>query len=348
MADTKLLTRENLKTAAFIIKNGGTVVFPTETVYGLGANAFDKKAVEKIFIAKGRPQDNPLIVHISDVEDIYNLTTDFNSSAQKLAEKFMPGPITLVLYKKDNIPDIVSAGLKTVGIRCPSNDIAKKFIKECGCPVAAPSANVSGSVSATSFFDVKDELMGRVDAIIEGDDCDFGIESTVIDVTKEIPVILRPGSVTFEMIREVIPDVQLHSSLISQKPSNIEEKPASPGMKYKHYSPKAEVYMLYGGYEKIFEWFLEKNDEEACLFMFSDIIESFEEKSILDKNKKNVYDIGSKNNLNIMAKRIFSYLKRADYDGYKTVYIPAVEEADIGFSVMNRLKKSCGGKVIRV
>ncbi len=348
MVDTKILTRENLKEAALIIKNGGTVVFPTETVYGLGANAFFEKAVEKIFIAKGRPQDNPLIVHISDVDEIYNLTTDFNIPAKKIAEKFMPGPITLILEKKDNIPDIVSAGLKTVGIRCPANDIAKKFIKECGCPVAAPSANVSGSVSATSFFDVKDELMGRVDAIIEGDDCDFGIESTVIDVTKEPPVILRPGSVTFEMIREIIPEIKLHPSLVSENFLDIEEKPASPGMKYKHYSPKAEVFMVYGECEKIFEWFLEKNDEEACIFMFSEVIEAFKNNSALDKNKKNVYDIGSRHNLNIMAKRIFAYLKKSDYDGYKTVYIPAVKETDIGFSVMNRLKKSCGGKVIRL
>lgn len=348
MEDTKILSREELKNAALIIKDGGTVVFPTETVYGLGANAFLEKAVEKIFIAKGRPQDNPLIIHISDINDIYNLTYDFNSSAQKLAEKFMPGPITLVVYKNDNIPDIVSAGLKTVGIRCPSNPIAKKFIEECGCPIAAPSANISGSVSATSFFDVKDELMGRVDAIIEGDNCDFGIESTVVDVTKESPVILRPGSITFEMIKEVIPDVKLHPSLVGERLENMKEKPASPGMKYKHYSPKAEVYMVYGEYEKILEWFLKKNNENKCLFMFSELIEDFKNKSSLDKNKKNVYDIGSEKNLNIMAQKIFSYLKKADYDGYKTIYIPAVEEKNIGFSVMNRLKKSCGGKVIKL
>ncbi len=337
MAETVIFDREALKKAADIIKNGGTVVFPTETVYGLGADAYNDEAVKKIFLAKGRPQDNPLIVHIADVFDIEKLTVDFNENARKLAQAFMPGPITLVLYKKESIPDIVSAGLKTVGIRCPENKIAHEFIKECGCPIAAPSANVSGSVSATSFFDVKDELMGRVDGIIEGDNCDFGIESTVIDVTKENPVILRPGSITYEMIKRIIPTVTYHPSLLSGKTEN---KPASPGMKYKHYSPKAEVYMVYGKNEEITEWFLKENDSTACLFMFSEFLNK------LDKNKKNVYDIGSEKNLSVMAKRIFSYLKKADYDGFKTVYIPAVDEVEIGFSVMNRLKKSCGGKAV--
>jgi len=343
VVETKIITRDKLYIAAAIIKNEGTVVFPTETVYGLGANALSEKAVNKIFKAKGRPQDNPLIVHISDVSEIESLTTDFNEYAKILSQKFMPGPITLILKKKDIIPSVVSAGLDTVGIRCPENEIAREFIKLCGCPVAAPSANISGSVSATCFYDVKDELFGRVDAVVEGDDCDFGIESTVIDVTKEKPVILRPGSITFEMIKEVIPEVSLHPSLLSGK---LEEKPASPGMKYKHYSPKAEVYMVYGENIDIAKWFLDKNEEKSCLFMFSEVIEALNKNDMLDKIEKNVYDIGSGKNLDIMAKRIFAYLKKADYDGFKMVYIPAVEECGIGFSVMNRLKKSCGGKVI--
>lgn len=333
MVKTEVFEKNELYEAAEIIKKGGTVVFPTETVYGLGANAYDRDAVLKIFIAKGRPQDNPLIIHISDISEIKNLTDDFNENAKKIAENFMPGPITIVVRKKNIIPDEVSAGLKTVGIRCPENLVAREFIEKCGCPVAAPSANVSGSVSATNFFDVKDELMGRVDGIIKGDSCDFGIESTVIDMTKNPPVILRPGSITYEMIKEIIPDVELHPSLISGK---LEDKPASPGMKYKHYSPKAEVYMVYGKYSKISEWFF-KEKTDGCLFMFEEY---------LDKSEKNVYDIGSEKNLDIMANRIFSLLKKADYDGYKKIYIPAVEEKGIGFSVMNRLKKSCGGKTI--
>ncbi len=341
MSETKIITRDRLFEAAEILKNNGTVVFPTETVYGLGANAMNDEAVKKIFEAKGRPQDNPLIIHIKDVGDIETLTTDFNPLAKKLAQSFMPGPITLILKKTENIPLSVSAGLDTVGIRCPSNKIARELISLCGFPLAAPSANISGSVSATSFSDVKNELLGRVDGIIEGDECDFGIESTVIDATKKIPVILRPGSITFEMIKKVIPDVLLHPSLLSGK---LEEKPASPGMKYKHYAPKAEVYMVYGDYMKITENFLEKNEENSCLFMFSEPLKAKK----LDKIPKNVYDIGSENNLEIMAKRIFAYLKKADYDGFEKIYIPAVKEENIGFSVMNRLKKSCGGKVIYI
>lgn len=335
MKETLLFTKDELDSASRIIKNGGIVVFPTETVYGLGANAYDEEAVKKIFTAKGRPQDNPLIVHISSVEEISDITDDFNENAKKIANAFMPGPITMVLKKKKNIPNVVSANLETVGIRCPSSDIARAFIKKCGCPVAAPSANVSGSVSATNFFDVKDELMGRVDGIIEGENCKFGIESTVIDMTKEIPVILRPGSITYEMIKNVIPSVQIHPSLINGK---FEERPSSPGMKYKHYAPKAEVFLVYGECEKIVNWFLQKN-ENSCLFMFERYI----------KNKeKNIFDLGNEHNLDEMAEKIFAYLKKADYDGYEKIYIPAVEEKSIGFSVMNRLKKSCGGKTIKL
>lgn len=335
MKETLLFTKDELDKASGIIKNGGTVVFPTETVYGLGANAYNEEAVKKIFEAKGRPQDNPLIVHISCVEEISDITDDFNDNARRIAAVFMPGPVTIILKKKENIPDAVSAGLPTIGVRCPSSDIARAFIKKCGCPIAAPSANVSGSVSATNFFDVKDELMGRVDGIIEGERCKFGIESTVIDMTKEDPVILRPGSITCEMIKDVIPNVKIHPSLINGK---TEERPASPGMKYKHYAPKAEAYLVYGEYGKILEWFLQKN-ENSCLFMFERYIKN---------NEKNIFDLGNEHNLDEMAEKIFAYLKKADYDGYEKIYIPAVKEKSVGFSVMNRLKKSCGGKIIKL
>lgn len=334
LTQTILFKSNELDKAATIINSGGIVVFPTETVYGLGADVYNREAVKKIFVAKGRPQDNPLIVHVSDIKEIENVTSDFNEKAKKLADAFMPGPITMVLKKKNEIPDIVSAGLDTVGVRLPYSETARSFIKKCACPIAAPSANVSGSVSATNFFDVKDELMGRVDGIIEGEECDFGIESTVIDMTKEVPVILRPGSITYEMIKEILPEVKIHSSLIK---GDFEERPSSPGMKYKHYSPKAQVYLVYGDNKKIVEWFLRK-EKTDCLFMFNEYI----------TDNENIYDIGSEKNIEQMAKKVFSYLKKADYEGFKTVYIPAVEEKNIGFSVMNRLKKSSGGKIIKI
>lgn len=333
--NTKII-ENNIEDAALIINEGGTVVFPTETVYGLGADAMNEKAVKKIFEAKGRPSDNPLIIHIKSPSDIVNLTTDYTKNARLIAEAFMPGPITLVLKKNPKIPDSVSAGLKTVGIRCPENKTARKFIELCKTPVAAPSANISGSVSATSYEDVKDDLFGRVDAIIKGEDCKFGIESTVIDVSGEEAVILRPGSITYEMIKEIIPDVKLHSTLVKNSVS-FENVPPSPGMKYTHYAPKAEVILVYGKPYKVKEWFLENEDEKKCLFIFSEYA---------DKKRKNQYDIGSEKDYNNMAALIFKYMKKADREGYKTIYIIAVPEENIGFSVMNRLKKSSGGKKI--
>ena len=337
--ETKFFDEKSLDKASEIIKNGGTVVFPTETVYGLGANAFSETAVKKIFTAKGRPSDNPLIVHIHSTLQIESLTSDFNENAKKLAEAFMPGPITLVMKKKNIIPSCVSAGLETVGIRCPENEIARKFIEKCGVPVAAPSANISGTVSATSFSDVKEDLKGRVDAVIKGEDCLFGIESTVVDVTGESPVILRPGSVTLEMIREKIPVAQYHPSLLKKEFSDFEKTPPSPGMKHKHYAPKADVVLVFGDYEKIKEWFYDNSHDRECLFIFSEYI---------DKNKKSVYDIGSEKNLCQMASKVFKLMKKADREGFETIYIPAVREEGVGFSVMNRLKKSCGGKTLKI
>ena len=332
---TKIIEK-NIDEAAEIIKDGGTVVFPTETVYGLGADALNEGAVKKIFEAKGRPSDNPLIVHIEKKEDIEKLTTDFTKNAKLLADAFMPGPITLVMKKNPIIPDCVSAGLPTVGIRCPENETARKLIFLSKTPIAAPSANISGSVSATSFCDVKDELMGKVDAIIKGDDCKFGIESTVVNVSGDETVILRPGSITFEMIQEIIPDVKFHSSLLKEN-EEIEKNPPSPGMKYKHYSPKAEVYLVYGEPGEIKKWFSKCENEKKCLFIFSEYI---------DKSEKNVYDIGSEKNFSEMASKIFKYMKKADREGFTTIYIAAVKEENVGFSVMNRLKKSSGGKKI--
>lgn len=333
---TQIIEGNNIKKAAEIIKNGGTVVFPTETVYGLGANAFSPDAVKKIFEAKGRPSDNPLIVHIDKKERISELTVNFTKNARILADAFMPGPITLVLEKNSIIPDCVSAGLKTVGIRCPENETARRLIELSGVPVAAPSANISGSVSATSFQDVCDELFGRADGIIKGGDCKFGIESTVVNVSGEETVILRPGSITFEMIREIIPDVKLHPSLLKDLKEEI-KAPPSPGMKYKHYAPKAEVFLVYGEPKRIKKWFSEEKNEKKCLFIFSEYI---------DKSEKNVYDIGSEENFSEMASCIFKYMKKADREGFETIYIAAAREENVGFSVMNRLKKSSGGKKI--
>ena len=331
---TKLIDSSELVLAAELIRQGETVVFPTETVYGLGADAMNPSAVQKIFAAKNRPADNPLIVHIASLDMISYATSDFPPMARRLAEAFMPGPITLVLQKSEAIPSAVSAGLPTVGVRCPKCEIAREFIRLCGTPIAAPSANVSGAVSATTFADVKRELTGRVAGIIRGEDCEFGIESTVVDVTKNAPAVLRPGSITLEMLRAVIPSAVVHPSLVTDV---TEERPASPGMKYKHYSPDAEVILVYGEMEHILSYFEKHLGQKECLFLFSEEYPDFSNNKML---------LGSRQDLNEMAHLIFKSLRQADLMGYQSVYIPAVAEEGIGFSIMNRLKISSGGKVM--
>ena len=317
-----------------ILTDGGLVCFPTETVYGLGANAFSSDAVSNIFKAKGRPSDNPLIVHVSSLSMIEEVSSDFNETAKTIASHFMPGPITLVLKKSDCICDAVSAGLSTVGVRFPKHPVAQELITKSGTPIAAPSANISGSVSATTFSDVYRDLNGRVAGIVQGDDCEFGIESTVLDVTGDTPVILRPGSVTLEMLQAVIPTTRLHPSLVA---GTKVEKPASPGMKYTHYSPKAEVFLVTGEMNNIISHFENHLKDSECLFLFLEEYDSF---------SKNKMCLGTKSDLNQMAHLIFRLLKQADLDGYQTIYIPAVAEEGVGLSVMNRLKKSSGGKVL--
>lgn len=225
------------------IKNGETVIFPTETVYGLGANAMDEDAAKKIYVAKGRPSDNPLIVHIADIEEVDKIALEVGEKAKKAMENFWPGPLTIILKKKEIVPNVTSGGLSTVAIRMPSNKIANALIRESKTQIAAPSANISGRPSPTKAEHVVKEMSGRVSGIIMGGDCDFGLESTVVDFSEDKPMILRPGSITKEMLEEVLGEVSIDPSL-TKKEDNIKAK--APGMKYKHYSPNAQVYIIKG------------------------------------------------------------------------------------------------------
>jgi len=231
-----------IKTAAKIVIESGTVAFPTETVYGLGANALNPKAIEKIFTAKGRPSDNPLIVHIDDKNKIQKYVYT-NPIAELLMEKFWPGPLTIIFKKKNIIPDIVTSGLDTVAFRIPSHPIALLFLKESNIPIAAPSANISGKPSPTMAKHVVDDLFGKIDAIIDCESSEFGLESTVVDTTSPIPLILRPGTIAYDDLSKYVPDIDFHDSLKSNK---VESQPSSPGMKYKHYSPNADLYIFEG------------------------------------------------------------------------------------------------------
>lgn len=330
--ETQILLKSEIKKAADIIKNNGTVIFPTETVYGLGANALNEEAVKKIFVAKGRPSDNPLIVHISKFEDVYDFVLEIPENAKKLANAYWPGPMTLVMKKKDNIPNVVSAGLDTVGIRLPENKIARKLIKLSGCPIAAPSANLSGSPSPTTFEHVFSDMNGRVDAIIKGKECNVGVESTVIDVTEEVPVILRPGGITAKMIRKVCGDVKVAKGVDGIE---NEEKPKSPGMKYKHYAPKCEIILV-------------DKDENQVENMKREYEKAETDNKVVictRKNKKafkgmNVLCIGNSKKPETIARKLFYVFRKCDELKHEIAIMEAVDEEGIGMAIMNRARRA--------
>ena len=338
--DEKNIDKIEIKKQAEILKKGDTVIFPTETVYGLGANALDEKAVSKIYEAKGRPSDNPLIVHIYDKHQVEELAKDISPKAHVVMDRFWPGPITIILNKKDIVPSRTSGGLDTVAIRMPSNPIAKELLKETNLPIAAPSANISGRPSPTKANHVYEEMNNRVDGIILGGDCTFGLESTVLDLTNDIPTILRPGSVTKEDLESVIGQVNIDPAL-ENKEDNIKAK--APGMKYKHYSPNADVFIVSGGEKEVAEKInalVSENDKNNI----KSVILCMEEHKNLYKGDtiilgRDLQEVGS---------NLFDSLIMADKKGYDVVYTEAFENKGIGRAIMNRLLKSAGYKVIKV
>ena len=320
-------------TAAKMISQGKVVAIPTETVYGLGANAFDENAVKNVFVAKGRPQDNPLIVHIADLEDILPLTSldKLPKEVIDLAENFWPGPLTMVLPKSDKIPSVISAGLDTVAIRMPSNEIARQIIRHAKVPVAAPSANLSGKPSPTAAKHVIEDLSGKIDAIVVSGDCTVGVESTVIFIGKDEFRLLRPGKITVSMLEKVLGKITVDKAVLSDI---TEEKVSSPGMKYKHYSPNTELYLVEGSSDE-FKKFILKNKAFAICF---------EEDNIF--NDKIVY--GSIDNLDSLAQGIFKALRQVDTVGVQTAYVHAPCKEGVGLAVYNRLLRACAFKVIKL
>lgn len=330
--------------AGNILRQGGLVVFPTETVYGLGANALDKDAVKKIFEAKGRPQDNPLIVHISKVKDIEKLVEEIPPIAQKLMDKFWPGPMTIILKKKDIIPNETSAGLDSIGIRMPSNKIAMELISMAGVPIAAPSANLSGKPSPTDLETCVEDLDGRVNAILGGDNSEVGVESTVIDCTIDPPCILRPGGITLEMLKEVDSNIYIDPAIM-KKPDK-ELRPKAPGMKYRHYAPKAPLKIIKGDLNKT----IEKINEMVQNYIDAEkkvgIIATDE--TIDNYKKGEVVSIGSRKDLNTIAHNLFYVLRTFDEKNVDLILSEAFEEKDMGVAIMNRLKKSAGYDIINL
>ena len=330
---TKILktTKEDIARAGKILREGGLVAFPTETVYGLGASIYNDDAVANIYRAKGRPSDNPLIVHIAEKEDIIPLVKEVTPKAQKLIDAFFPAPLTVILPKSNRISNTVSGGLNTVGIRMPQNPIARAVIKEAGVPIAAPSANTSGLPSPTDAKYVIEDLNGRVDAVIDGGSCEFGIESTVITLAEEIPVILRPGAVTKEMIESVIGEITVAPAVLEGMKDD--EVAASPGMKYKHYAPKAKVVMVNGTKEQYEHFVNSKTDAYALCY---------------DGDNVNIPKVtyGKENDDLSQARELFDALRELDEKGAKKVYARTPHKDGVGMAVYNRLIRACAFCII--
>lgn len=330
---------EEIKKQAEILRKGKTVIFPTETVYGLGANALDEDAVSKIYQAKGRPSDNPLIVHIYDKKQVNDLAENINKKAEIIMDKFWPGPITIILNKKDVVPMRTSGGLNTVAIRMPSNPVAKALLEQVKLPIAAPSANISGKPSPTKGIHVYNEMNNRVDGIIIGGDCTFGLESTVLDLTSDVPTILRPGSITKEDLENVIGQVNIDPAL-EKKEDNVKAK--APGMKYKHYSPNADVFIVSGKIDNVankINELVDNNSKEGL----NTVVMCLEK----NKHKYNCDTIVLGKNLDEVAMNLFSSLISADEKEYDIVYSEEFPNIGIGKAIMNRLQKSAGYKIIK-
>lgn len=316
---------DTLKRAGEIIKTGGLVAFPTETVYGIGANGLSPEATEKIFKAKGRPSDNPLILHVRDIAGAEEIG-EINPCARKIFEKFSPGPITVVVKKLPHVPHCVTGGLDTVAIRIPSGKIARKLIEFSACPIAAPSANLSGKPSPTAFEHVKDDLNGRVDMIIDGGGIEVGIESTVIDTTCNPPMILRPGGITLEMLREILPDVTQEKHMPE---TDANYRPRSPGMKYKHYAPRAKV-IVFENKSKIQPEIDALKEKKVGVFCRDT---SYYTADMIIKWGKTSSDA---------AKQLFFALREFDKAGMDYILCEAPDSDGIGIGVRNRLYKSAG------
>jgi sua5/yciO/yrdC/ywlC family protein len=324
---------------ANMLADGKTVIFPTETVYGLGANALDEDAATKIYQAKGRPSDNPLLVHVADKEDVYDLVENIDDRAKLLMDKFWPGPLTIVFKKKAIIPDRTSGGLDTVAIRMPSDQVARDLIRQAGVPIAAPSANISGRPSPTKPEHIIRDMDGRVDGILVGGPCDYGVESTIIDLSEDLAMVLRPGSITLEMLGEVLGRVDLDPSL-KNKDDNIRAK--APGMKYKHYSPQAQVYIVKAddleGFAERVDSLCEDNAKKGLKIGVMTM--NYDQHSYQAK----VFDLGGSDTE--VAKNLFDSLISLDREYIDIAYVPYFEERGIGVAIMNRLKKAAAYRII--
>lgn len=334
---TKHLTdrEEDLQIAAALLRDGQLVAIPTETVYGLAADAQNGEAVASIFKAKGRPADNPLIVHIADINDLSPLVKTVPPCAEALASAFWPGPLTMIFEKAPHIPNEVTAGLNTVAIRMPSHPVARRLIALSGCALAAPSANRSGIPSPTEARRVAEDMDGRIAAIVDGGRCEVGVESTVIDVSGETVRVLRPGAVTVEMLQSVVGEVEVDGAVL--RPLHEHETASSPGMKYKHYAPNARVILVHGSADAYRQYVNDQNAYGIAAVCFDDETDGIQVP---------VYTYGARTDTATQANRLFELLRRLDEDGVKIAYVACPTTDGIGLAVYNRLLRAAGFEVI--
>ena len=332
-----------LKEAGAVLKEGGLVAFPTETVYGLGGDALNKESSRKIYAAKGRPSDNPLIVHICKWEDIYPIAAEVSEEAKKIAQAFWPGPLTMILPKSELVPYETTGGLDTVAVRMPSHKVAQKLIEYAGGYVAAPSANTSGKPSPTQAKYVAEDMNGRIEMIIDGGEVGIGLESTIIDLTVTPPQILRPGFITQEMLSEVLGEVETDVTILS---GDSGQAPKAPGMKYRHYAPKGDLTIVTGPQEKVVEYI---NSEAAKAILEGEKTGVIGTQEMLDKyHAQVVKSVGSRDDELSIGRRLYTILREFDDENVTRIYSESFETEGFGQAIMNRLLKAAGHKVVRL
>jgi L-threonylcarbamoyladenylate synthase len=339
LRDTKgqqKIIEDQISAAADILRQGGLVAIPTETVYGLGANALDETAVHKIFEAKGRPQDNPLIIHVPGPQWLPRYCEDVPPLAYTLARKFWPGPLTMILKRKKVVPDATTAGLDTVGVRCPDHQVTLAIIREAGVPIAAPSANTSGRPSCTCAADCLEDMEGKIDAVVDGGPCQVGVESTIVDLTCDPPRLLRPGGMPLEALEEVVGPLTVDKAVT--EPLKDGEQPKAPGMKYRHYAPKAPVTVVTGPAEasaRTIEQLAKPGDGVICFDEFADRFD-----------RQTVECLGPSRDKRIQAQRVFDALRAFDSKDVQQIYAQCPDSQGLGLAIGNRLKKAAGFKTV--
>ena len=332
------LQRAEVERAAAILRGGGLLGIPTETVYGLGANGLNEDAVRRIFEAKGRPQDNPLILHIPSADWLTRYGEDIPPAAYKLAERFWPGPLTVIVKRRPNVPDVTTGGLETVGMRCPDHRVTLAIIEAAGVPVAAPSGNISGRPSPTCARHMIEDMDGRIDGIVDGGPCGVGVESTIIDLTGDVPRLLRPGGLALEDLREVLGEIAVDKAVIA--PLAEGEKPRAPGMKYRHYAPKAPVTVMTGDSERTAQYIRERAGERTGVICFSEYRDLFP--------CCIVESIGSVEDRSEQARRIFDALRAFDETNVSEIFAQCPDDEGLGLAIGNRLKKAAGFHVVEL